>query len=342
MMNHRGPEFADIMKRVTDGLNWVFGVSSDVLTVTASGTGGLEAAVVNVLSPGDRVLAVSIGVFGNRLASIAETYGAEVVRYELEWGAAAAADEVARRLDADPSIKAVLVTHNETSTGVTNPLEEIAAVVRKCDPLLIVDGVSSVSSIPCPAERWGVDVLVSGSQKGWMVPPGLAFVWLSEAAWEASESATMPSFYFDLQRARTSLESMQTPWTPSLSIFYGLDRAFETLRAEGLEGIYGRHRAVAQHTRDRVRAMGLQLFAQDERFASDTVTAVRWPDEVDGPAITKRAREEFGVVLGGGQQTLRGKIFRVGHMGHFSQEDIDDALDVVERLLAETPARASA
>ena len=342
MMNHRGPEFADIMKRVTDGLNWVFGVSSDVLTVTASGTGGLEAAVVNVLSPGDRVLAVSIGVFGNRLASIAETYGAEVVRYELEWGAAAAADEVARRLDADPSIKAVLVTHNETSTGVTNPLEEIAAVVRKCDPLLIVDGVSSVSSIPCPAERWGVDVLVSGSQKGWMVPPGLAFVWLSEAAWEASESATMPSFYFDLQRARTSLESMQTPWTPSLSIFYGLDKAFETLRAEGLEGIYGRHRAVAQHTRDRVRAMGLQLFAQDERFASDTVTAVRWPDEVDGPAITKRAREEFGVVLGGGQQTLRGKIFRVGHMGHFSQEDIDDALDVVERLLAETPARASA
>ena len=342
MMNHRGPEFADIMKRVTDGLNWVFGVSSDVLTVTASGTGGLEAAVVNVLSPGDRVLAVSIGVFGNRLASIAETYGAEVVRYELEWGAAAAADEVARRLDADPSIKAVLVTHNETSTGVTNPLEEIAAVVRKCDPLLIVDGVSSVSSIPCPAERWGVDVLVSGSQKGWMVPPGLAFVWLSEVAWEASESATMPSFYFDLQRARTSLESMQTPWTPSLSIFYGLDKAFETLRAEGLEGIYGRHRAVAQHTRDRVRAMGLQLFAQDERFASDTVTAVRWPDEVDGPAITKRAREEFGVVLGGGQQTLRGKIFRVGHMGHFSQEDIDDALDVVERLLAETPARASA
>ena len=342
MMNHRGPEFADIMKRVTDGLNWVFGVSSDVLTVTASGTGGLEAAVVNVLSPGDRVLAVSIGVFGNRLASIAETYGAEVVRYELEWGAAAAADEVARRLDADPSIKAVLVTHNETSTGVTNPLEEIAAVVRERDPLLIVDGVSSVSSIPCPAERWGVDVLVSGSQKGWMVPPGLAFVWLGEAAWEASESATMPRFYFDLQRARTSLESMQTPWTPSLSILYGLDKAFETLRAEGLEGIYGRHRAVAQHTRDRIRAMGLQLFAQDERFASDTVTAVRWPDEVDGPAITKRAREEFGVVLGGGQQTLRGKIFRVGHMGHFSQEDIDDALDVVERLLAETPARASA
>ena len=342
MMNHRGPEFAGVIKRVTEGLSWVFGVSSDVLTLTASGTGGLEAAVVNTLSPGDRVLAVSIGVFGNRLASIAETYGAEVVRYEIEWGAAADPEEVARRLDEDSSIKAVLVTHNETSTGVTNPLEAIGAVVREHDLLLIVDGVSSVSSIPCPAERWGVDVLVSGSQKGWMVPPGLAFVWLSDRAWEASERSTMPRFYFDLPRARSSIENQQTPWTPALSIFYGLDKAFETLRAEGLEGIYGRHHTVAQYTRDRVRAMGLQLFAQDERFASDTVTAVRWPDDVDGPAIAKRAREEFGVVLGGGQQSLKGKIFRVGHMGYFSQEDIAAALDVVERLLAETPARATA
>ena len=337
MMNHRGPEFAALIGRVTEGLNWMFGVSSDVLAITASGTGGLEAAVVNTLSPGDRVLAVSIGVFGNRLAAIAETYGAEVERYECDWGAAADPAGIARRLDADPSIKAVLMTHNETSTGVTNPLEAIGEVVRVRSPLLIVDGVSSVSSIPCPAERWGVDVLVSGSQKGWMVPPGLAFIWLSEAAWQASERATMPRFYLDLRRSRASLENAQTPWTPALSILYGLDKALETLRAEGLEGIYVRHREGARYTRDRIRAMGLELFAHDERFASDTVTAVCWPEGVDGLALAKRAREEFGVVLGGGQQSLRGKIFRVGHMGYFSRDDLAAALDVVERLLAEAP-----
>jgi len=342
MMNHRGPEFGAILQRVTEGLDWVFGTSTDVLALSASGTAGLEAAVVNVLSPGDRVLAVSIGVFGNRLASIAEAYGADVVRYEIEWGGAADPAEIARRLDEDPSFKAVLVTHNETSTGVTNPLEAIAAVVRDREPLLVVDGISSVSSIPCPAERWGLDVLVSGSQKGWMVPPGLTFLWLSERAWEANATAAMPRFYLDAARARDSLVKKQTPWTPALSIFYGLDKAFETLRAEGLEGIYGRHHAIAAYTRERVRAMGLELFASDERFASDTVTAVRWPAGVDGTAISKRAREEFGIVLGGGQQSLSGKIFRVGHMGFCSQDDVGAALDVVERLLADSPAPSPA
>lgn len=333
MMNHRGPEFAAIVRRVTDGLNWAFGVSGDVLTLTASGTGGLEAAIVNTLSPGDRVLAVTIGVFGERLAAIAEAYGARVERHALEWGEAADPDGIARRLDAGPPFKAVLLTHNETSTGVTNPLEAIAAVVRERGPLLIVDGVSSVGSIPCPAERWGVDVLVSGSQKGWMVPPGLAFLWLGERAWAANAEASMPRFYLDAARARDSLANGQTPWTPAVSIFYGLDRAFAAMRAEGLEGIHARHAAVARYTRERVRALGLELFARDERFASDTVTAVRWPDGVDGPAIARRARDEHGVILGGGQQALRGRIFRVGHLGHFTREDIAAALDVVERLL---------
>lgn len=340
MVNHRGPEFAQVLRRVTDGLNWVFGSSTDVLSLTTSGTGGLEAAVVNTLSPGDRVLSISIGSFGDRLRNIAKTYGAEVVPYTLEWGEAADPEVVGRMLDEDTGIRAVLVTHNETSTGVTNPLEAIAAEVRRRDRLIIVDAVSSMSSIPCPVERWGLDVVVSGSQKGWMVPPGLAFLYLSERAWAANAEARMPRFYFDAARHRDSLAKLQTPWTPAISIYFGMDRAFELMRAEGLEGIFTRHEAVARYTRERVRSMGLSLVPVDERYASNTVTAVWWPEGVDGKALSRRAREEYGVVLGGGQGKLEGKIFRVGHLGWVTQEDVAAALDVVERLLTEARALA--
>lgn len=338
MMNHRGPEFAQILRRVTDGLNWVFGSSTDVLSMTASGTGGLEAAVVNTLSPGDRVLAVSIGSFGDRLRSIASTYGADVVSYATEWGEAADPAVIAKHLDDDPAIKAVLVTHNETSTGVTNPLEAIAKEVRARDRLIIVDAVSSMSSIPCPVERWGLDVVVSGSQKGWMVPPGLVFMYMSERAWAANAAARMPRFYFDAAKTRDSLAKLQNPWTPAMSVYYGMDRAFELMRAEGLESIFTRHEAVAGYTRERVKSWGLKLVPVDERFASNTVTAVWWPEGVDGKAISRRAREEFGVVLGGGQGKLDGKIFRVGHLGWFTKDDIVEALDVLERLLQDAKA----
>ena len=335
MMNHRGPEFAQILRRVTDGLNWMFQSSTDVLSVTTSGTGGLEMAVVNTLSPGDKVLAVSIGSFGDRFRNIAKTYGAEIIEYTLEWGEAADPAEVGRLLDENPDVKAVTVTHNETSTGVTNPLEEIAREVRARDKLILVDAVSSMSSIPCPVERWGLDVVVSGSQKGWMVPPGLAFVYMSERAWAANAEAKMPRFYFDAAKARDSLARGQNPWTPAMSIYYALDKAFELMRAEGLEDIFARHAAIAEYTRNRVKDLGLKLVPVDERFASNTVTAVWWPEGVDGKAIAKRAREEYGVVLGGGQGKLEGKIFRVGHLGWVQQSDVEQALDVVEKLLAE-------
>lgn len=338
MMNHRGPEFAQIIRRVTDGLNWVFGSSSDVLSITTSGTGGLETAVVNTLSPGDRVLSVSIGSFGDRLKSIAKTYGADVVSYALEWGEAADPLTVGKMLDEDPSITAVMVTHNETSTGVTNPLEAIAREVKQRNKLIIVDAVSSMSSVPCPVERWNLDVVVSGSQKGWMAPPGLAFVYMSEAAWAANAEAKMPRFYFDAVKTRDSLAKLQNPWTPAMSVYYAMDRAFEMMRAEGLESIFTRHEAAGEYTRQRVKSWGLKLVPADEQYASNTVTAVWWPDGVDGKAISKRAREEFGVVLGGGQGKLEGKIFRVGHLGWFSHDDISQALDVVEKLLNEAKA----
>jgi len=338
MMNHRGPEFAQILRRVTDGLNWVFGSSTDVLSITTSGTGGLEAAIVNTLSPGDRVLSVSIGSFGDRLKSIAKTYGADVVSYALEWGEAADPAVIAKMLDEDKAIKAVLVTHNETSTGVTNPLEAIAREVRARDRLIIVDAVSSMSSIPCPVERWDLDVVVSGSQKGWMVPPGLAFLYMSERAWNANAEAKIPRFYFDAAKTRDSLQKLQNPWTPAMSIYYAMDKAFELIRAEGLEGVFTRHEAIANYTRQRVKGLGLSLVPVDESRASNTVTAVWWPEGVDGKAISKRAREEFGIVLGGGQGKLEGKIFRVGHLGWVQQHEVAEALDVVEKLLGEAKA----
>lgn len=333
MMNHRGPEFAQVLRRVTDGLNWMYGSSSDVLSFTTSGTGGLEAAVVNTLSPGESVLSVSIGSFGDRFKSIAKAYGAEVLSYTLEWGEAADPAEVGRLLDEHPQVKAVLVTHNETSTGTTNPLEAIAKEVRARERLILVDAVSSMSSIPCPVERWGLDVVVSGSQKGWMVPPGLAFVYFSERAWAANADAKMPRFYFDAGKTRDSLAKLQNPWTPAMSVYYALDKAFELMRAEGLESIFTRHASIAEYTRARVKAMGLRLVPVEERFASNTVTAAWWPEGVDGKAIGRRAREEHGIVLGGGQGKLEGKIFRVGHLGWVSRDDVEEALDVVEKLL---------
>jgi aspartate aminotransferase-like enzyme len=340
MMNHRGPEFAHILRRVTDGLNWVFGSSTDVLSFTTSGTGGLEVAVVNTLSPGDRVLAVSIGSFGDRFRSIARAYGADVVSYATEWGEAADPATIGRMLDDDPALKAVLVTHNETSTGVTNPLEAIAREVRSRDRLILVDAVSSMSSIPCPVERWDLDVVVSGSQKGWMVPPGLAFVFLSERAWAANAESKMPRFYFDAAKTRDSLAKLQNPWTPAISIYFALDKAFELMRAEGLEGIFTRHEAIGNYARERVKALGLKLVPVDERYASNTVTAVWWPESVDGKAISRRAREEYGVVLGGGQGKLEGKIFRIGHLGWVQRAEVAEAFDVVEKLLAEVGVRA--
>lgn len=339
MMNHRGPEFAGILRTVTDGLNWVFQSPTDVLSLSTSGTGGLEAAVVNTLSPGDRVLSVSIGSFGDRFGSIASTYGAEVEKYALEWGDAADPTEIGCRLDADASIKAVLVTHNETSTGVTNDLQTIAREVRARDRLILVDAVSSMSSVPCPVAEWDLDVVVSGSQKGWMVPPGLAFVWMGERAWEAHQSAKMPRFYFDLTRAKTSLENGQNPWTPAMSVYYQMETAFELMREEGLDAIFARHEEIARYCRERVQSLGMSLVPTDPARASNTVTAVWWPEGVDGKDISKRAREVHGIVLGGGQGKLTGKIFRVGHLGFVSKAEVVAALDVVERLMG-APARA--
>ena len=340
MINHRGPEFGQILNGVTAKLKQFFQTKGDVFLLTASGTGGLEAAIVNTLSPGDKVLSVSIGVFGERFASIAEQFGAEVTQLRFEWGQAAEADAVRRALNADPKIKAVLVTHNETSTGVTNDLAAISAVVKECDKLLLVDAISSLGSINLPVDEWQCDVTVTGSQKGWMVPPGLAMVSVSQQAWQAHANARMPRFYWDFARARNYLERGQTPWTPAVSIVFALSVSLEMILKEGLPDVIARHARVGKAARDGVKALGLPLFA-DENHASNTVTAVAAADGLDTKKMLKIMREEHKIVLAGGQQRLDGEIFRIGHLGWVTEDDIKAVISALKVVLPQAGFRGS-
>ena len=332
MINHRGPEFQDMLRRSTDGLKQVFKTDGDVLILTGSGTGAMEAAVVNVLSPGDAVLSVSVGVFGDRLAQIGEAFGASVIRHTSAWGTAADPESVRDAIRENPQVKAVMVTHNETSTGVTNDMAAISAVVKEADKLLIVDAISSLSSLPFYTDEWGCDVVMSGSQKGYMVPPGLAFVSVSQRAWDAFQEASMPRFYWDFGRAKSYLERGQTPWTPAVSVFYGLDVALEKMLEEGMENVFERHARIAQKTRDGVKELGLSLLA-DESCASNTVTAVDMPEGIDPKALFQRMQADHDVVLAGGQGRLDGKIFRIGHLGYVTDEDISLVLDALGSVL---------
>jgi aspartate aminotransferase-like enzyme len=334
MINHRGPEFLELISRTTEQLKQVFMTQSDLYTLTASGTGALEASIVNTLSPGDKVLAATAGAFGDRFTDIAKTYGAQVRELQFDWGAPVDPQAIRRALRNDPGIKAVLVTHNETSTGITHPLEDIAKVVKgEFDKLLLVDAVSSLGCVPLPVDGWSCDVVGTASQKGLMVPPGLAFISVSKAGHSAQEAATMPRYYFDLQAAHRYLERGQTPFTPNLTALYGLSLALGKLLEEGLENVYERHAHIGQFTRDGIKSLGLELLAQDEVWASNTVTAVKLPEGIDGGKLVALVRTENNVVLAGGQGKLSGKIFRIGHLGHVSQEDIEEVLEALKTIL---------
>lgn len=333
MVNHRGKVFKETFERCAEKLKDFFLTKQDVLLLTASGTGGLESAIVNTLSPGDKVLSVSIGAFGDRFATIAESYRAEVTMIQYEWGQAASPDDIRKALEHDSAIKAVTVTHNETSSGVTNPLEEIAKVVREFDKLMLVDAISSMGSVPIDMDGWGLDCVVTGSQKGWMVPPGLAFAALSERGWKAYEESTMPRFYFDLGRARDALAKGQTPWTPAVSIFFALDVALARLEKEGLESIWTRHANIGNKVRAGVKALGLELLCEDERYASNTVTAVKCPEGIAVAELRKLMEDEYEVILAGGQAKMSDKIFRIGHLGLVDDADIDDTFEALGKAL---------
>ena len=336
MINHRGPEYKDLLLSATERLKRVFETRGDVWIITGSGTAAMEAAVVNTLSPGDKVVNATIGVFGNRFTDIAAAYGAEVVTLSFPFGEAIDLDTLRDALRNEAAdAKAVTVTHNETSTGVANDLEAVAGVVKgEFGKLLLVDGISSVASVPISTDAWGLDAVATASQKGWMVPPGLAFLSFGEGAWEARAESTMPKFYLDVEQYRKYYEIGQPPYTPSVSVMFALNAALDQLLDEGLGAVYERHAAIGRLTRDGVRALGLELFAKDESYASDTVTAVKIPDGADAAALVSRLRTEHNVIVSGGQASLAGKIFRIGHMGRVSESEIEETLSAVGAVLA--------
>ncbi len=339
MINHRGPEFGQMLNGVIANLKRLFQTKNDVFLLTGSGTGGLEAAIVNTLSPGDKVLSVSVGVFGERFAAIAEQFGAEVIPLRFEWGKAADADAVRQALQAEPKIKAVLVTHNETSTGVTNDLASISSVVKKFDKLLLVDAISSLGSINLPVDEWQLDVAVTGSQKGWMAPPGLAMVSVSQEAWQANAQAKMPRFYWDFASAKRYLEIKQTPWTPAVTTVFALSVSLEMMLREGLPNIIARHARVAKAARDGIKSLGLSLFAE-EGYASNTVTAIAASDGLDTKKMLQILREEHQIMLAGGQQRLDGKIFRIGHLGWVTEDDIKKVISALKVVLPQAGFRS--
>jgi len=334
MINHRGPEFRELLEEVTAGLQWAFQTQNEVIIFPAAGTGGMEAAIVNFISPGEKVLAVSIGVFGNRFAEIAGRFGAVVEKMEFPWGEAANLDQVAERLAADRSgeIKAVLITHNETSTGVFNPIQDLRRKMGHHPALIIVDAVSSLGAIELKTDEWELDVVVVGAQKAFMLPPGLSMVSVSSRAWAAAQKCTNSRYYWDLGSARKYQEKGQTPYTPALPQLTGLRESLRMMKEEGLPRAHARHALMRDMTRRAMRALGLELLAADAA-ASASLTAVKAPEGVDANRIRRAARENYNVILAGGQQKLDGVIFRVGHLGWVQPLDIVATVAAIEMAL---------
>ena len=334
MIDHRGPEFAAILAEITAGAKRVFKTKNDLLLLTSSGTGGLESAVANLVSPGDQVVAALCGNFGERFAALAAAYGADVVRLEFEWGQPVDPDDLAQVLQRHPKAHVVLLTHNETSTGLTNPLRELARIARSAERLVVVDGVSSISSIDIETDAWGVDVAVSGSQKGWMAPPGFALVSISERAWAQQAKARSPRFYFDWKEAKTWADKGMTPFTPAVPVAFAMQEGLRMLEEEGLNNVYERHERLARAAQVGLQALGFQLFAQ-EGYRSNTVTSAVPPHGLDVAALRDLLNTKYGVVIAGGQGKMTGKMVRVGHLGAVAEGDVVQVIWAIEHALEE-------
>lgn len=332
MIGHRGNETSQMIQNIKPKLKKVFGTEQDVMMLTGSGTSCLEAAIVNVVHPGDKVLVVATGVFGNRFTKICEAYQINVEEFHVEWGTALDPEAVKAYVQANPDIKAVFSTYCETSTGVLNPVGRLAQAVHEVsEALVIVDGVSCMAGVETKMDEWGLDIVVTGAQKALMLPAGLGFIAASDRAWKVIEANPKRGFYLDLTKYRDNLEKDTTPFTPALSLLFGLEQVLENLETEGLENVYARHRLMRDMTRAAFKALDVPLFTKDED-GSPTVTSLK-PTDFDAEAFRKEIKGSFNLTVAGGQADLKGKIFRVGHMGYCAPTDVLQYLAAMEIAL---------
>ena len=331
IIHHRTPQFQAILKEVSDGLKYVFETKNDVFILASSGTGAMEAAVVNILSPGDTAIAVQGGKFGERWTEICQSYGINAEIINVEWGRAVEPKEIEKKLKANPKIKAIFTTLCETSTGVVVDIEAIGKVVKDTPAVLVVDAISGLGAIPMSCDAWSCDMVVSGSQKGLMLPPGLGFISISPKAFKLMESSKCPKYYFDLKEAKKALDKNDTPYTPAISLVIALNEALKMMKQDGLENIFLRHKKMAEATRQAMQALGLELFAPTA--SSDVVTAVKVPSGIDGEKLVKTMRDTYGVTIAGGQSELKGKVFRIAHMGFIEEFDIILGISCLEKVL---------
>jgi aspartate aminotransferase-like enzyme len=333
MINHRGREYAGILEECTEGLKRVFQTKNDIVFFPSSGSGTLESAVANTLSPGDRVLCVSIGSFGKRWGEIATRFGADVAKLDFEWGQGADPGVVADKLKEGP-FKAVMVTHNETSTGVTNDLKALAEIIKPTGALLMADAVSSLGCVDLQTDNWGIDVVCTGSQKALMLPPGLGFVSISEKAWEYHKAAKMPRFYWDWTNTMNYQRKGENPYTPPVSLYYGLRVSLKLIEREGLPNIFRRHQELAAYVRQGMAELGLKPFA-DPRYASPAISAAYVPEGLTSKQIQHPLEDKYDVVIAIGQEHLLDKIIRIGHMGHVQKQDLAECLACLRNVLVE-------
>ena len=332
MIHHRSPDFVELFAQVTADLKYLYQTEQPVLILAATGTGAMEASVTNFMSPGDKVIYVNGGKFGERWGKICAAYGVEAVEIKVTWGESVDVAAVKAALDANPDAKAVYVQASETSTGVAHDVKAIAELTRNLDTITVVDAITAMGVTNVPMDEWGLDVVVSGSQKGYMLPPGLAFVGVSEKAWRLNETATCPHFYFDLAKERKGLATNQTAFTPAVSLIVGLQEVLKMVREETIEGVFARHERLANATREGLKAAGLELFPTGA--PSTAVTAVRAPEGIDGQDIYKTLRTKYGVTAAGGQDHLKGKVFRVAQLGYADSFDTITAVAAVEMAIA--------